>query len=339
MKTDRNVEPERTFASDEPMSGDVTGKGFRAEQIIDWPENAKSGLIEVEGGNTFYRIFGENKSGIPIIFVHGGPGHNSSTFFRTTALARERPVVYYNQLGSSGSDIAEEYQETDKLKNLFTIERYTEELETIIKHFGFSEYVLAGHSWGTMLAVEYAGIKKPKGLKGLILIGPFLNVDLWLLDAKRLIKSLPDGNNKWNIVKECEATGNYTDEYNKINEIYSSNFFNRIEGINAVTPTEPEKIDIEGFDIYNYMWGPTEFSCTGLLQEHDSTTHLKNIEVPILYVSGEFDSGSPAAASFYKALTSNGKVAVVKGTGHETPREKPEEFVGVVNDFMGEIER
>lgn len=311
-----------------------------ATLVSDWDINAtvKEGHIQVKGGSVFYRIYGENKSGVPIIFLHGGPGHDSSTFFRTTGLGNKRPVVYYNQLGSSGSDIDEEYRTAVKAKELFTLERFPDELETVIEYFGFNEFVLAGHSWGSMFAVEFVEAKRPKGLRGLILAGPFLNVNLWVLDAQRLIQSLPDGEAKWKIIKECEALGNYTEEYDNINTIYSNNFFNRTEGLDSTKPSQPEKLNIDGFDIYNHMWGPTEFSCTGTLQGHDSTKYLKNINVPVLYICGEYDSGSPAAAAYYCNLTPNGEVAVIRGTAHESPREAPKEFVRVVNEFMKEIE-
>lgn len=310
----------------------------KIELISDWCPDAKKGLIPVKGGSVFYRIYGENKPGIPIIFIHGGPGHNATTFFRTTDLSVERPVVYYNQLGSEGSKISEEYQTAEKARELFTVERFSDELETLIDYFGFDEFVLVGHSWGSMLAVEFAGTKKPQGLRGLILAGPFLNVDLWLLDAKRLFRSLPDGEKMLKTVLACESTGEFTDEYHKVNIIYSNNFFNRIEGESALSPAEPERTIIPDFNIYNYMWGPTEFSCTGLLQGHDSTGLLKDIDIPILYVSGEYDSGSAAAAAYYNALTSKGKVVVVEGTGHETPRENPEAFNQAVTAFMQELE-
>lgn len=319
------------------MDSNQEDNKFKAD-IPTWQAGGRTGHIPVKGGEVFFRIYGEDKLGIPLIFVHEGPGHSFLTFFKTTALAEDRPVVFYNQLGSNGSNIAEEFQNAGKLKELFTIERFTDELEVVVEYFGFKEYVLIGHSWGTMLAIEYAGTKKAVGLKGIVLVGPFLNVDLWLLDAKRLIKSLPDGDKKWQVVKECEATGNYTEEYEKINSIYSNTFFNRTEGPDIKSPPEPEKQNIEGFDVYNHMWGPTEFSCTGFLQGHDSTRLLKNINVPILYISGEYDSGSPAAANYYKTLTPNGKVVVVQGTGHETPRENPQEFMKIVRSFFSELE-
>ncbi len=303
-----------------------------------WQLGGRTGHIPVKGGKVFYRIYGEDKPGIPLIFIHGGPGHNSATFFRTTPLANDRPVVYYNQLGSNGSEIDEECQSVEKLKDLFTIERFHDELETVIEYFGFKEYVLAGHSWGTMLAVEFAGTKKAEGLKGLVLAGPFLNVDLWLLDAKRLIESLPDGDEKWQVVKESESSGNYTKAYEEINSIYSNTFFNKIEGADAPSPDEPDKQIIDGFDVYNHMWGPTEYSCTGLLQGHDVTKYLGDLVVPVLYISGQYDSGTAAAANYYSTLTPNSKVVVVQGTAHETPRENPEEFMKAVREFFSELE-
>lgn len=303
-----------------------------------WPEGGEVGTIDVDGGEVYYHLYGKDQAGTPLIFIHGGPGGNGACFFKQTALAEDRPVLIYNQLGSSGSSISEEYATAEEAQELLTIEHFVEELDTVIKHFEFDKFILVGRSWGTMLAVEYAAAKQPDGLKGIILNGPFLNVDQWIDDAERLIKTLPDGEAMWETILECESTGEYTEEYNEINTIYSENFNSRIEGAFDGTPSEPEGREIEGFSVYNYMWGPSEFSCTGTLQGHDSTKLLKDITVPILYISGEYDSGSPEAAFYYNSMTPNGEVCVLPGSAHNSSRERPEEFNAVVKAFAERVD-
>lgn len=78
-----------------------------------------------------------------------------------------------------------------------------------------------------MLGVEYAGHYKPAGLKGMILAGPFLNVDRWVADQERLIRTLDGGDQMMQEIRKCEATGQYSDKFNEINEIYTKNFNNR----------------------------------------------------------------------------------------------------------------
>lgn len=305
--------------------------------VVPWPEGGQTGTIPVTGGKLYYHLYGKEATGLPMVFLHGGPGGNCACFFKQIPLSNEHPMVFFNQLGSSGSDFGPEYDTADKVLPLLTIENYVEQVDTLVKHFGFEEFLIVGSSWGTMLAVEYAAAKQPKGLKGLVLNGPFLSVDTWIEDAERLIKTLPDGNKLWEEIQQCEASGEYGERYQEINKLYSENFNNRHPESRNGTPTEPEVKKVDGISVYNTMWGPSEFSCTGTLKGHDSTPLLKSVTVPILYVSGQYDSGSPQAAFYYQSLTPNGEVCVLPGCAHNSTRERPEEFNAVLKGFAQRV--
>ncbi len=317
-----------------------------------WPEGGEEGFIPVDGGRVFYHLYGKDKTGTPLIFMHGGPGGTGNCFFKQLALAENRPVVIYNQLGSAGSDFADEITTAEEAQKYLTIEHYVDEAQTVVDYLGFDEFVLVGRSWGTMLAVEYAAAKQPEGLKGIVLDGPFLNVDTWCEDAQRLIQSLPemdvcgvkmDGKGMWKVVQECEASGAFYDDerYSVINDIYSSYFNSRFEnaGCNDGTPSDSAVTQhrVSGVSVYNYMWGPSEFSCTGTLKGHDSTNLLSKINVPILYICGQYDSGSPEAAQKYFAKTNVGEITMLPGCAHNASRERPAEFNTAIEAFVNRL--
>ena len=305
---------------------------------LGWPsENCEKGFIDVDGGQVDYYVYGKDKPGTAVIILHGGPGSIASDLWKQYAIGENRPVVFFDQLGSEGSIVSEDIKSFDEFKEYCTIEKFVDQVDAVVNYFDFDEFVLLGHSWGTMLAVEYAAAKQPDNLKGLILAGPFLRVDRWIDDAERLIKTLPDGDEMWAKIQECESTGEYDDEYEKINEVYSENFYSRNEGAFDGTPEWVETSVVGGEDVYYYMWGPTEFSCTGTLKGHDSTPLLKKIKIPVLYLCGEYDSGTPEAAKEYEALTPNGEVCVLPGCGHDSPRERPLEFNAVVDAFAARV--
>lgn len=306
-------------------------------EFVPWPEGGETEAVAVEGGKVLCHIYGRNSTGIPMIFLHGGPGGRCSCFFKQIPLSRKHPMVFYNQLGSSGSDFDSSITTARQVREYLTIEHYVNELDTLVQHFGFREFLLVGSSWGTMLAVEYAAAKQPEGLRGLVLNGPFLSVDTWISDAQRLIRSLPEGDSLWREIQECEQAGNYSERYAEINKLYSKNFNNRTEGSTAGTPTEPETRVVDGVSVYNTMWGPSEFSCTGTLRGHDSTPLLPSIRVPVLYVSGQYDSGTPQAAFHYQSLTPNGEVCVLPGCAHNSMRERSAEFNAVLEGFAERI--
>ncbi|MDB5233344.1 MAG: hypothetical protein JWR44_337 [Hymenobacter sp.] len=62
------------------------------------------GYIAVPGGKVWYQILGAGNPGVPLLVLHGGPGSGSGAFGNFTALANERPVILYDQLGCGKSD-------------------------------------------------------------------------------------------------------------------------------------------------------------------------------------------------------------------------------------------
>ena len=303
----------------------------------EWPEGMKTGHIPVDGGSVLYRTWGEDKPGIPIIFLHGGPGSSCYYFFKQCVLGENWPIVFYNQLGSAGSDVSDEYTTAEEVKKLFTVEHFVEELESVVKYFDFDEFVILGHSWGCMLAIEYAAHKKPEGLKGIILSGPYLRTETWVNDAERLMRSLPDGDAIWDHITECEEKGEYDAEYERIANLYLDNFYSRVPGAMEGTPKEPDTKVVDGVSVYEYMWGRSDFSGTGTLHSRDSTPLLKEVKVPILYLAGEYDNGTPEASVFYRSFTPNGEICVLPGCAHDLTRERPEEFNAVVEAFLRRI--
>lgn len=148
------------------------------KEIYEWPAGGETGMIDVPGGKVNYRAYGMDKKGTPLICVHGGPGGNYSCFYKQLPIAEDRPIIMYDQLGCPLSEIDVSYDTVEKVKSLYTIDRYTDELDAVIKYFNLNEYILYGTSWGCMLSLEYVGKYHPAGLKGMVFSGPFLDVDL-----------------------------------------------------------------------------------------------------------------------------------------------------------------
>ena len=65
---------------------------------------ASEGFIPVEGGKVWYRIAGETQTGVPLLTLHGGPGYPHDYLEPLEALAAERPVIFYDQLGCGASE-------------------------------------------------------------------------------------------------------------------------------------------------------------------------------------------------------------------------------------------
>ena len=74
------------------------------------------GYIDVNGGKVWYRVVGEGHK-TPILLLHGGPGGTSYILNPLSVLGKDRPVIFYDQLGSGRSD-----RITDTI--LMTIDNY-----------------------------------------------------------------------------------------------------------------------------------------------------------------------------------------------------------------------
>lgn len=112
-----------------------------------------------------YKIFSEKigNGKIQILFVHGGPGNTYEYFdiFKETLPLDKYQLIFYDQLGTYYSD-----QPNDT--SLWNQKRCVEELEQVRAFYKLNDFYLLGHSFGGLLAMEYA-VQYPHKLKGLII--------------------------------------------------------------------------------------------------------------------------------------------------------------------------
>src|SRR4051812_13485540 len=102
---------------------------------------------------------------LKLLLLHGGPAMTHEYFeaFDSFLPAEGIEYIYYDQLGSAYSD-----QPNDD--DLWTLPRFVEEVEQVRKALGLTrnDFCLLGHSWGGMLAMEYA-LKYQRNLKCLVI--------------------------------------------------------------------------------------------------------------------------------------------------------------------------
>jgi proline-specific peptidase len=287
---------------------------------------ALEGFIPVEGGRIWYRRAGTG-AGTPLVLLHGGPGSTSYGLKPLTALGDERPVILYDQLGSGKSD-----RPTDT--TLFTVERYIRELNTLRDSLGLQEIHLYGHSWGGMLAEAYMGTN-PSGVKSVILASPLVTTAQWEKDADSLIKALPDSFQQA-IDKHEAAKTTDSPEYQAATDAYSKLYLRRHEP-RSTADTDSGRAGF-GALVYNYMWGPSEFTSTGTLKHFDATEWLRGIRVPTLFLAGEFDEATPTSTRQFSQLVPGAEFKVISNSGHSLTNDNPDELIATVRDFLRRVE-
>ncbi|MBN1644947.1 prolyl aminopeptidase [Candidatus Woesearchaeota archaeon] len=127
----------------------------------------KKGYVRVSGGHElYYELYG-NPDGIPVVFVHGGPGAGFTARHRKFFNKDKHNVLFFDQRGAGKS------RPFASIKNN-TTSRLVEDMRKLIKHFfGKRRVYLMGGSWGSTLSLVYA-IRHRESVKGMVLRGIYL---------------------------------------------------------------------------------------------------------------------------------------------------------------------
>ncbi|MGA9118101.1 MAG: proline iminopeptidase-family hydrolase [Bacteroidota bacterium] len=278
------------------------------------------GRLAVPGGTIWYKVSGSG-SGIPVVLLHGGPGMSSYYVKPFEDLQDDRQVIRYDQLGGGKSD-----KITDT--TMFTIDHFVRELDSLRAYLGVERWHLLGHSWGTILAVEYYRAY-PDRVASLTLGSACLDIAAYERHARELLATLPQGMQA--AVRKAEARGKYDDAgYQKAMEHFYALYVYRHpvkEDLDSTFATISEAI-------YGYMQGPSEFTITGTLKNYDSTPFLSRIKVPTLFTVGEFDEVGPELVKGFAAETPHARLVQFAGSAHITCWDARDENVKVVREFL-----
>ncbi|CAL65827.1 proline iminopeptidase-family hydrolase [Christiangramia forsetii] len=289
-------------------------------------EKEEEGYIEVTGGKVWYQINGKGDK-TPVLLLHGGPGSSSYGFDPYKKLSNDRPIIFFDQLGSGRSD-----RITDT--TLMTVERYVEEVEHVRKELDLEKFILHGQSWGTALGLEYY-LKYPKHVEGIIFSSPYFSTKRWIKDANELVKTLPDSIQS--IIRTNEKNKTFSnEEYKDAVALFYSKFLRRKERTQAQKDTATKYF---GTNVYEYMWGPSEFTATGTLLNYDRIDKLSEVEVPVLFITGEYDEARPSTVRYYQNLVPNAEFSEISNSGHATLNDNPEEALSVIEKFLEKIDK
>jgi proline-specific peptidase len=266
---------------------------------------------------------GADRKKIPLLLLHGGPGASHDYLEPLELLSDERPVIFYDQLGGGNSDRPDD-------RSLWTIERFTEELEHVREALHLHEVHILGQSWGTMLGVDYMLTKKPHGVVSLILSGSCLSAARWGADQKAYLLGFSEAIQR--VIQKSEASGDFSSsEYQEAMMQYYKRHVCRLDPWPECLTRTFEKLR---HAVYEYMWGPSEFTITGVLKNYDRTARLKEISIPTLFTCGQYDEATPDTTTYYHTMLPGSEIAVLEGASHEHHIERPEHYMQAVRSFL-----
>lgn len=287
---------------------------------------SQEGMIDVPGGKVWYRKIG-NGPGVPLLAMHGGPGGTSCRFEVLAPLANERPVIFYDQLGSGRSEHPAD-------TSLWNFPRFVQEVEAVRRALKLDSVHLLGHSWGGALAAEYMIVAKPSGVKSVIFSSPLISTPRWIADADSLREQLPESIQQ--VLDENEKAGTLdSPAYKAATDSFYARHVRRLP-----TPTIARCEGVTSNDtIYRQMWGPTEFLSNGSLKSWTRAADMDEITTPSLFIAGEFDEARPTTLEEFRKTMPDARLVVIPGGAHAAMREKPAEYIAAVRAFLSAVEK
>jgi proline iminopeptidase len=290
----------------------------------DW-SFSKQGYIEVLGGRIWYGVVsGGNALATPLLAIHGGPGMSHDYLYPLVDLADERPIVFYDQLDAGRSDRPND-------PSNWRIERFLSEIDVVRENLDLKTLSIFGNSWGGTLAAAYTS-SHPIGVEKLILSSPLLNTERWVADNAIYRESLPDEIQK--VMLDCEMSGRTNSKayQDAVDVFYKSHLCRSDPWPSYVTDTFETLND----KCYVGMWGPNEFTCTGVLRGYDGTPDLSSIEVPTLMTFGEHDEAAPASCREYALAIPSVSCAEFANASHLAFVEDRDNYISVVRSFLSD---
>jgi proline iminopeptidase len=284
------------------------------------------GFIDVPGGRVWYQVVGHG-SATPLLLVHGGPGWPSDYLQPLRRVAADRPVIFYDQLGAGRSD-------RNMNESLWRMKRFIDELAAVRKSLELDEVHILGHSWGSMLAVDYLQTN-PAGVESLILASPVMSATRWAEDAQDLIKKLPFDSRY--AIETHQATGTTSDPaYQAAKQEYYEWYLSRLD------PWPARLLDTFGRTnsrLRTHMWGGSEFELTGTLRDYEREAYLPELDLPVLVTAGRHDAVTPETAQHYRDLVPGAKLAIFENSAHMTMLDEPDASADAIRDFLNEVDR
>jgi proline iminopeptidase len=239
-----------------------------------------------------------NNPKVKVLLLNGGPGMSHEYFecMENFLPAAGIEFIYYDQLGTGFSDNPNDVA-------LWDLPRYVEEVEQVRKalHLDASNFILLGHSWGGILAMEYA-LKYQANLKGLVISNMMASCIDYGKYAEVLAKQIPA--DALAEIRALEAKQDFANP--RYMELLTPHYYN--QHICRIPWPEPMNRAFGRLNssLYVTMQGPSEFGISGKLTTWDRKKDLPKLAVPTLTIGGKYDTMDPAHMQWMATQVQNG---------------------------------
>ena len=287
--------------------------------------NASDGYISVDGARIHYRAVG---AGRPLVVLHGGPDFDHRYLLpELDRLAGTVRLIYYDQRGRGWSSAGVAAED-------ITVQSEIADLDRLRRHFDFEAIDLLGHSWGCILAMEYAA-RCSESTRSVVLMNPApaSHEDLQrfrdareaseaeTLSRMRAIAQTP-AYLAGDIAAEAEY---YLLHYQRA--VHRPEYIPAIVARLRVAVSPPEILKARAIEqrLYEQTW---------LRPEYDLLERFARFTGPTLVLHGAQDFVPAACAARIAAASPRSRMVVLGGCGHFAYLETPEQVQREIERFL-----
>jgi proline iminopeptidase len=278
-------------------------------------EAVEQGRVAVEGGQVAYRVYGTGSRAL--LCLHGGPGCPIPYLDSIADLASDDlRVILYDQLGCGESEAPDD-------PALWTMERFVRELEQVRSALDLGRIDLLGHSFGGMLAQEWA-LAHPAELRTLILSSTTCSSALLRDELRRLLETMPAD------ARDALLAGPPAPGHKEAFDEFSRRHLCRIPY------PEPVRRALDSFaaPVYSQLWGPDAFTIEGALSDWDVCGRIGEIRASTLITVGRYDEVTPACSEAIQARISGSELVVFPSSAHLAHWEERGAFMACMRGFL-----
>ncbi|HEY3889138.1 MAG TPA: proline iminopeptidase-family hydrolase [Caulobacteraceae bacterium] len=290
-------------------------------------------MIDISSPSGAYRVWTKrvgNNPKLKLLLLHGGPGATHEYFeaFDSFLPAQGIEYYYYDQLGSGNSD-----KPTDG--SLWETARFVEEVEQVRQALGLTRdnFCLLGHSWGGILATEYA-LKYQQNLKGLVISNMMASIPAYNDYAQRALMPLMDQN----LLAEAQAleASGRTAEPRYMEILMPMHYEEHVLRRPAADWPEPVSRSFGRIntELYTLMQGPSELGASGRLANWDRFADLGRIDVPTLVIGAQHDTMDPAYMQAMAEKLPKGRYLYLPDGSHMAMYDDQMRYFGGLTAFL-----
>ena len=283
--------------------------------------------------NVWTKRMGNNPT-IKLLLLNGGPGATHEYFecFESFFPQEGIEFIYYDQLGCGNSD-------NPKDTSMWDLGRFVEEVEQVrvALHLTKDNFYLLGHSWGGILAMQYA-LKYQDNLKGLIISNMMSSCPDYGKYAREVLA--PQFDQKvLDTIRQIEAKKDFKNP--KYMELLTPHFYAKhICRLPVAQWPEPmiRSFGKTNESLYVTMQGPSEFGIGGNLTNWDVSKELPKIKVPTLTIGGTFDTMDPEHMKWMSTQVQNGRFLLCPNGSHMSMYDDQKNYFPGLISFIKDVD-